>query len=268
MHMNHKFSKADILAVISESISLISSLSNDCDHDPLDTYYGYLYAPDSRLNATMSKLFRLMDKTNPSKAEQLECGRLLERLAGLAFAGLEGATSFKSFRAPSAQYDLLVTGDSIHWDHICRLLYSQGTPGTIVVEAKAISERVSDQVFSRLCNVLDHKLFNTCFMGVLMTINGAAGFPRVGDESRRSKLSEVRLSQAMYFAKSRKPVVVLERTDYDELLKPGGLIRLLRRKIRDAEELSGLPITACDDILETDLPPHLADVNKRRRKRC
>jgi hypothetical protein len=70
-------------------------------------------------------------------------------------------------------------------------------------------------------------------------------------------LSEARLRQALFHARTGKAIVVLDAQDIFELNQPASLIQILIRKIRDMEHLSGLPIESCSNPIEVDLPKHL-----------
>ncbi|MEA5503235.1 hypothetical protein VB735_08965 [Halotia wernerae UHCC 0503] len=52
-------------------------------------------------------------------------------------------------------------------------------------------------------------------------------------------------------------IVVLDKDDIFELGKNGSLIQTLVRKIRDLDELSGLPTPSAEQREEIDLPDHL-----------
>ena len=102
---------------------------------------------------------------------------------------------------------------------------------------------------------MEHHLTNAG-LGIFVTLNGASGFPKRGD-SRQRKVTDCRLTQVVFHAKTNKIIVVLDKEDLLELTKNGSLIEVLTRKIRDLSELSGLPTVPTENYQETDLPPHL-----------
>jgi hypothetical protein len=107
---------------------------------------------------------------------------------------------------------------------------------------------------------MEVNLFSTTGLGIFFTLKGATGFPKRDQESRQQKLSEARLRQALFHARTGKTVVVLDAQDIFELDKPASLIQILTRKIRDVEHLSGLVTEPCSDTLTVDLPSHLAPI--------
>jgi DNA integrity scanning protein DisA with diadenylate cyclase activity len=83
-----------------------------------------------------------------------------------------------------------------------------------------------------------------------------AGFPQSGDTRQRA-ISDCRLRQVIFHAKTQKRIVVLDKNDIFELGKNGSLIQILVRKIRDLDELSGLTTPSVEQTEEIDLPDHL-----------
>ncbi len=221
----------------------------------------YLYVADPRLSQYLKRLQKLTQLEKPTHAESKKGGELLEQIAFLVFCGLKGVTSVKSFQSAGPQYDLLVTGDEVAWLHVCNLLYLKENQRGIVVEAKATKEPLPDKQFARLCSIMDLNVSSTVGLGVFFTLNGASGFPK-NDSSRQRALSDSRLRQVVFHAKTRKMIVVLDKNDILELGKNGTLIRTLVRKIRDLCELSGLPTPSAEQREEIDLPPHLRQLNE------
>jgi hypothetical protein len=93
-------------------------------------------------------------------------------------------------------------------------------------------------------------------LGIFITLNGATGFPKLGN-SRQRAVSDCRLRQIIFHAKTNKIIVVLDKDDLFQLTKNGTLIEVLTRKIRDLSELSGMPTTSVEQFQEIDLPEHL-----------
>ncbi|MDB9451426.1 hypothetical protein [Dolichospermum circinale] len=221
----------------------------------LNKLASYLYKSDDKLPDFLDKLKIYTELQNPTRPQTQEAGKLLEQIVFLLFKGLKGGQSIKSFQSAGPQYDLLVSGDDIAWKGVCKTLYLEWDKRNIVVEAKATREPLPHKQFARLCSIMEHHLTNTG-LGIFVTLNGASGFPKRGD-SRQRKVTDCRLTQVVFHAKTNKIIVVLDKEDLLELTKNGSLIEVLTRKIRDLSELSGLPTVPAENYQETDLPPHL-----------
>ncbi len=231
----------------------------DRDDPASDKLSSYLYIPDSRMSEYLIQLDNLLKISKPKKAELRERGKTLEQIVCLAFNSLKGVTSLKSFQSAGPQYDLLITGDTIDWNVICKQLYIDTPKRDIVVEAKARKEKLQDKDFARLCSIMELNLTGAS-LGIFFTLNGATGFPQRNCLTRQRKISDCRLRQVIYYAKTNKFVVVLDKQDIFELNRNGSLIQILTRKIRDLRELSGFPTTSVNDFKEIDLPGHLSDL--------
>lgn len=210
------------------------------------------YIANPILSEYLSRLQVFLELPNPTKREVTKAGYLLEEIAIICFCGLVGYGNLKSFRSPSAQYDLVISGDTRQWETIIGLLYLNLNQRDIVIEAKAIKKSLSDSQFARLCSIMSLNLTNTG-LGVFFTLNGASGFPKEGD-SRQQKIGNARLRQVLFCASTKKAIVVLDKNDILSLNQNGSLITLLIRKIRDLHELSGLPIAPVEELVEVDLP--------------
>jgi hypothetical protein len=224
----------------------------------------WLYTPDCRLSSHLSELKAFLKIEKPTKKQRQEAGYLLEKILLLAFVGLAGYSEIKNYQSASHQYDLLISGDSPKWDIICDRLYLRDAQQNqfyrgILVEAKAIGDSVSSAQFARLCHVMSMDLCNTVGLGVFFTIEGAAGFPKRG-ESRAVCVRYARLCQVIYYARSRKKIVVLDREDILELNENGALIKILMRKVKELEELSGLPTASISELVDIDLPIYLKEL--------
>lgn len=226
------------------------------DKKSRDTIASYLYTPDRRLSEYLQRLKKYVELKKPSERQRREAGDLLEQITALAFLGLDGIGSIKSFRSAGPQYDLLVTGDSFHWSALCELLYMKLNQRDIVIEAKCTKKSVSDQQFARLCSLMNINLFDTVGLGVFFTLKGAAGFPKRGKEPRQETLRDAKLRQALFHARTGKAVIVLDMHDIFELDKPASLIKIFISKIREMEYLSGRLDEICDEP-KIDVPKHL-----------
>ncbi|MDZ8035000.1 MULTISPECIES: hypothetical protein [unclassified Nostoc] len=239
---------------------LVESIINAMDllelgNPALNKLASYLYKTDVKLSEYLDDLKIFTQLKKPTLQETQEAGKLLEQIVLLVFKGLKGVQSIKSFQSAGPQYDLLVTGDDIFWQNVCKTLYLEWNQRDIVIEAKATKASVPDKQFARLCSIMDLNL-KSAGLGIFITLNGATGFPKKGDPRTR-KVSDCRLRQILFHAKTNKMIVVLDKDDIYELTKNGTLIQMLSRKIRDLFELSGLPTSPAEQFQEIDLPPHL-----------
>jgi len=233
---------------------------NPKDEISRNSIASYLYVPDTRISGHLQELKDYILIKSPTDTQRKNAGNLLEKIVALTFCGLRGLTSIKSFCSASCQYDLLVSGDTEEWEPLYRLLYMKDNQRDIVIEAKCTKAKVNDQQFARLCSLMEVNLFTTTGLGIFFTLNGATGFPKRGQTERQQKLSDARLRQALFHARTGKTVVVLDAQDIFELDKPASLIQILTRKIRDVEHLSGLVTEPCSDIFTPDLSSHLAPI--------
>ncbi|MFN6572566.1 hypothetical protein [Dendronalium sp. ChiSLP03b] len=224
--------------------------------DPaLNTLASYLYKADHRLYEYLDKLKIYTELEKPTPQQTQDAGKLLEKIVFLLFKGLEGLQSVKSFQSAGPQYDLLVSGDDIGWKVVCKTLYLEWENRDIVIEAKATKSPLEDKQFARLCSIMEHNL-RGAGLGIFVTLNGASGFPK-RDSTRQRAVSDCRLRQIIFHARTNKIIVVLDKEDLFQLTKNGTLIEILIRKIRDLSELSGLPTTPAEQFQEIDLPTHL-----------
>ncbi|BAZ21124.1 hypothetical protein NIES4073_20020 [Kalymmatonema gypsitolerans NIES-4073] len=224
-------------------------------HPALNKLASYLYIADKKLSHFLDKLNEFTQIKKPTLIQTQEAGKLLEQIVFLVFQGLKGIQSIKSFQSAGPQYDLLVSGDDVPWQAVCKTLYLDWNQRDIVIEAKATKSAVPDKQFARLCNIIELNLCSAG-LGIFFTLNGATGFPKPGT-SRKRTVSDCRLRQILFHAKTNKMIVVLDKNDISELTKNGTLIQILTRKIRDLFELSGLPTTPAEEFQEIDLPLHL-----------
>lgn len=221
----------------------------------LNKLASYLYQADKALSYYLDELDKYTQVKKPTLEQTQEAGKLLEQIVVLVFKGLKGVQSIKSFQSAGPQYDLLVSGDDVTWLNVCKLLYLNTEKRDIVVEAKATNSPLPDKQFARLCSIMDLNLTSSG-LGIFFTLNGATGFPKAGS-SRQRAVSDCRLRQIIFHAKTNKIIVVLDKSDIFELDKNGTLIQIITRKIRDLFELSGLPTTPATEFCEIDLPTHL-----------
>ena len=172
-----------------------------------------LYLPRPELRSELNRLDELLDGDDGAYDESRSTlvGRQLERIAFLAFGSLLGACDIRNFTSFGPQYDLLVDGlDDEDWLTLCATLRMKPNTGTIVVEAKAWHKRVDDNVFSRVCAILQQNFAKAGGLGVLMTIHGATGFP-TAKQPKKPSLHAARLRQYLFYCRTAVPVVVMER---------------------------------------------------------
>lgn len=236
--------------------SIINAMNLLESGDPaLNKLASYLYKPDNKLSEYLGNLKIFTEVEKPTLKETQEAGKLLEQIVILVFKGLKGVQSIKSFQSAGPQYDLLISGDDLSWKEVCKTLYLDWEKRDIVIEAKATKALLPDKQFARLCSIMDLNLKGAS-LGIFITLNGATGFPKLGN-SRQRAVSDCRLRQIIFHAKTNKIIVVLDKDDLFQLTKNGTLIEVLTRKIRDLSELSGLPTTSVEQFQEIDLPEHL-----------
>ncbi len=242
--------------------SIINALELLNANDPAsENLASYLYVADTRLPEYIKQLEEFTQLQNPTLLQSKKGGELLEQIAFLVFCGLRGATSIKSFQSAGPQYDLLVSGDQLAWLTICKLLYLKENQRGIVVEAKATKAALPDKQFARLCSIMELNTSSTVGLGVFFTLNGATGFPR-NVNARQRNISDSRLRQVIFHAKTQKIIIVLDKNDIFGLGKNGTLIQTLIRKIRDLCELSGLPTPPIEQREEIDLHLHLKQLKE------
>ncbi|NJL40349.1 MAG: hypothetical protein HC899_29095 [Leptolyngbyaceae cyanobacterium SM1_4_3] len=234
------------------------------DSPESDELINWLYTPDSQILHYLNQLKTFLEIKKPTKEQRQKAGYLLEKILVLSFKGLAGYSEIKSYQSASHQYDLLVSGDNAEWEIVCDRLYlrdadkKQNYRG-ILIEAKAIGDSVSSPQFARLCSIMNLEFYSTVGLGIFFTIKGAAGFPKRGD-NRVVCVKHARLCQVLFHARSGKKVVVLDKDDIFELDKNGALIKILIRKVKELEELSGLPTISVDEPVDVDLPDFLKDL--------
>lgn len=240
--------------------NILESLQKlDAETTDVDSLLSYLYIAKPSLSDYLGKLETFLILKSPSRKEKQDAGYLLEKIALLSFSGLKGYTSVKSFQSAGPQYDLLISGDTTDWIVLCKCLNMNERCDCILIESKAITDTVDDSQFARLCNIIDINLTQTG-IGVFFTLNGASDFPN-SNAPRQRKIGNARLRQALFFAKTCKPIIVFDKTDILTLGKNGSLPKIIKRKIKDIQELSGLTCTPVENYIEVDLPPYLSDLN-------
>jgi hypothetical protein len=160
----------------------------------------YLYKPDSKLIQRI-KDYKVWCQTRKGE----DPGKLMEEIAYLAFRGLRGCNMQLSYQSFADQFDLVVSGDG-SWDALVRFLGVTGFP-TIVVEAKNIDKVVDVSQFTRLCAIVQNNFEYQCALGVFVTREGAAGFPK---GIRKRSFQHAWATQIIFHAKTKKFVVVLD----------------------------------------------------------
>ena len=257
-------------AVLKAINALEVSHSEGLSDGTVEKFASFLYTPDQRLPFFLERLKEEVRKRNENHQDALsnsEIGKLMEQIAFLTFRGLSGHSSIKSFQSAGPQYDLIITGDTSKWGMLCSFLYLNGNRD-FLVEVKAEKRKIGDPQFARLCSLMKFNLCNTSGIGVFFTLKGATGFPDSSpgqNHRRRRSLSDARLRQAIFMAACNKPIVVFDENDIVKLDQSGALIHLLREKIRDVEQLSGISIGPnIDTPMQCDLPNHLMELHNRR----
>ena len=215
----------------------------------------YLYKPDETLVSRI-KDYQAWCQTQAGE----DPGQLMEEIALLAFKCLRGWSDIKSYQSYAPQHDLVISGSELDWISFILYLSPSWQYHTIVVEAKNYSEKIDDQIFSRLCSILLNVFENSSNLGVFFTRLGATGFPDDVDgivQHRQRGLRDSQATQIIFHAKTEKCVIVFTHNDILKLGEPGALPRLLEAKIRAIEEYTGLPPRFDEEWKEIDLPDHL-----------
>lgn len=259
----HNLSQAELVRSIIESLEIL-----DRDDPAVDKLASYLYEADHRLQRHIDNLKKHISEINDSKCTKSrktqlrrECGILMEQVAYLVFSGLRGAENFKSFQSAGPQYDLVISGDNPNWLTMCKIFYMSTDCRDVLVEAKAREGKVSDQQFSRVCNIMNLNLRNVG-MGVFFTLAGATGFADNPNKRQRS-LKDAKLRQALFHAQTGKKVIVFNAQEIFSLCQNGSFPKLTIRKIRDLNENTGLPIQDVE-VEEVDLPAHINSLHENR----
>lgn len=219
-----------------------------------------LYTPDTDLASRIAEYNQWIEcHTGEDR------GRLMEQIGLLAFRCLKGWQSIKSYQSYAPQHDLVISGSGGLWFVLMACLHLPISGRTILVECKNLENTVSEAQLARVCSIVDCKFPNTCHLAVILSHSTASGFPArdsAGMQQRKPRrsrsLRDARATQVLFHAKTAKYVVVLDHHDIQALSEPGGLPRLLEAKVRDVEEVSGLPLEFDEDWKEIDLPPHLS----------
>jgi hypothetical protein len=236
----------------------------DRDSPESDELLNWLYTPSTQIHDYLEQLKSFLEIDSPTQDERRVAGYLLEQVLVLAFKGLAGYSELKNYQSANHQYDLVISGDGAEWDIVCDRLYLRSTQQIqsyrgIIIEAKAAGSPVSSAQFARLCSIMSLELCSTVGLGIFFTLEGAAGFPKRGD-NRAICVKYARLCQVLFHAKSNKKIVVLDKDDILELDRNGALIKILIRKIKDLEELSGLPTKPVSEPMDVALPDYLRNL--------
>lgn len=248
-------SQEELIETIIDALTCLNSDSLESDK-----LASYLYVADLRIKEYLEKFNQLLQINKPKPKQLQDRGKILEQIVYLVFRSLKGVTSLKSFQSAGPQYDLIVTGDDTDWHLVCKHLYLDISQRDIVIEAKARNSKLSDKDFARLCSIMNENLTGAG-LGIFFTLKGAAGFPERNSTSRQRKISDCRLRQVLFHARTDKFIIVLDKEDIFELGKNGTLLQILTRKIRDLRELSGLSTVPIEQFQEIDLPPHLEEIS-------
>lgn len=221
-------------------------------------FFSYFNQIDPKLPSFLNHFQSLLSIQNPSHQQLQERGKVLEQIACLVFSKLSGCTVVKSFQSAGPQYDLIVSGNDLKWKFIVESLFIPFEKRDILIEAKAKNERLPDKDFARLCSIMEHNLTSTG-LGIFLTLQGATGFPK-NPQSRQRGVKDCLLRQIIFHAKTGKYIIVLDQQDIFSLAQPGSLLLLLSRKIKELQELSGLPTQPIQNLNEIDLPDYLKNI--------
>jgi hypothetical protein len=253
----NKVTEEEVLEAFQKYRSKVNQYSQQGSNFDL-IHYACYYKPDSILVKNLiNEIEELYQKKRPTQREKQLTGYKLEELTLAIFHGLKGWDSIKNYQSSTAQYDLLMSGNGLDWQSTLGLL-PLNVPrhsSSIVVEAKATKAKVNDPQFSRLCCLMQQNLKKTSVLGVFLTLNGATGFPK---SETLKNIGQCRLRQLVFYAETRKPIVVLDINDIRKLSESGSLLKILNAKIREIEEQTGLPTP--EDIKEVALPKHLSSL--------
>lgn len=222
-----------------------------------------LYIPDETLKRRLKdfeKWCEEKDRKPLGERDSEEAGELMEEIAFLALRCLKGYEAVKSYQSFAGQIDLVVSGSTSSWILLMKVLHLDAKFRSIVVEAKNLQEKVDDKQFSRFCYHLQNTFVNTAQLGIFFTRLGATGFPKsmsASDRVRQRSLRDAQATQILFYARSSKFVVVLNKEDIINLREPGTLVRLLERKVRAIEEWTGIVSDDESSLPEVDIPGHL-----------
>lgn len=252
----------DSLQAYNQIINALKDLQRDSPES--NELINWLYTPNPLISKYLNELKNFLKIEKPTKLQRQEAGYLLEKILVLTFKGLAGYSEIKNYQSASHQYDLLISGDDAKWDIVCDRLYLKNPKQNeiyrgFLVEAKAIGDSVSVAQFARLCSVMTLELCNTVGLGIFFTLEGATGFPKRG-ESKAICIRHARLCQILFYAKTGKRIVVLDKNDILELDQNGALIKILIRKVKDLEAMSGLPTESITEPIDVDLPDYLKNL--------
>lgn len=215
-----------------------------------DGWVETLYSPTQELKARLKDYFDWLD----GKREE-DAGKLLEEIAYLIFKSLKGVGEIRSYQSYAAQHDLIVNGSSLNWQILMMYLHLKRDGRTIVVECKNQKESITDQQFSRLCGLLQNKFDVTSELGIFISQKTASGFPK--KKTKERQLKDARATQALFHAKAKKFVVVIDNDDLKSIFNGFSLPKILEAKIREVEESTLLDITFNENWQEVVLPSHL-----------
>jgi hypothetical protein len=204
----------------------------------------FLYEPKPELQ---TRIDALADMTST-----LNKGTIMEEIAALAFGGIKGWDRVESYQSYAAQHDLVISGSSAEWMMLMTHLHLPKEGRTIVVEAKNLSNSISDSQLSRLCWIVQHKFESTCHLGVFVSETDITGV----EHSRA--LRDAHATQVLFHAATKKYVVAISREDFGRLLEMGGLPNLLEQKIYDVEAASTMPGPPDDGWKKVNCPSYIA----------
>ncbi len=238
------YKKNDAEKLLSANSEKVSEFA---DNDMADE----LYIPSKQLIDHINLYFNSESDTS---------GQLLEEIAALMVSCIKGFDKkrIKSFRSTNVQIDIEVSGNSQSWYWVMEYLHLPKEGRTIIIEAKDINKSINNTNFVRLCWILEHKYSSTSHLGIFIAPKGASGFPT--PTRKRTCLSEAFATQALFHARTKKFVIVLDDRNLKELATGANLLEIIEKKIQEIESGTGL----YDNFLspkiskkDSPLPPHI-----------
>jgi hypothetical protein len=238
-----------------ELSAALEELKGNPDQD-VELFCHALYTVHPLLAEHIGKLEKHV--ASPTEESRKSAGTLLEQVAFLAFSSLNGYHDVSSFRSAPSQHDLLLSGDGVATAAFCSLTRVDPSARGILVECKAEEKaKLGDQQMRRLCAMLADHFPKTVGLGVFVTLRGATGYEKPGREVH--KLGAARLTQTLFYARTARPIVVLDLHDIRTLTNPASLPLLLKLRVADLERMGAT--RSAEEVLRPSmdelLPEHL-----------
>ena len=186
-----------------------------------------------------------------------EAGYAYETVAALVVNALIGWSRFRSYQSNTFQHDILVYGESSEWQFVRNRLGMLPDLSRILFEVKAQRDKIDVKTFGRLCAAIQE--MHGVGLGVFITCSGAKDFPKPGVDAYTRK--GVALLQAMFYARTRTPVVVFDLDEIEQCAKGrNNFLSVLRTKIDALIDLGREHLTHEADRQWVQAPPHILSV--------